>query len=602
MTPREIASLLAQDVERVCAYLLPGGKREGAEWRAGSTDGEKGQSLGVHLTGTKAGVWADFNGGAAGDLLDLWAAVRHCSIAEAISEAKDYLGIAEPRFVEQKKVFRRPEKPDVTVPRSRVLQYLVTTRCLSSDALKAYRVAATKDDTEIVFPYLRDGELVNVKYLAVERDAKGKKIIRLEKDAEPCLFGWQAIPANAREVVLCEGELDSLSLWQYGRPALSVFSGAGNHTWIEGEYDNLSRFDVIYLCFDMDEPGRKGCREVAERLGLERCRVVELPAKDANECLKSGITREAIDACFATAKTQDPTELRSAADFTDDVIREFYPQEGDRTGFETPWSKLNGKLRFRPEEVVLVNGFSGHGKTQLVGQIVLFAMAQGERACVASLEIPPRRWLRWLDQQATGQDEPTLRLIRCAHEWFAGRLWVYDHLGSAQVDRVIEVFTYASRRYGITVFVVDSLLKLGIGEDDFNKQKFAVEKLCSFANQYHATVFLVTHNRKGDSERDAPPDKMGVRGSAAITDQARTVLSIWRNQAKEEDFEAHHKEPDAILYCTKQTYHPTGWQGKAWLWFHKVSHQFTETDCAGAHRYVELPQREPGEDEDEAAA
>jgi twinkle protein len=49
---------------------LPRRLKHGTEWRAGSLAGEPGQSLAVHLTGAKAGVWADFNGGDGGDLLD----------------------------------------------------------------------------------------------------------------------------------------------------------------------------------------------------------------------------------------------------------------------------------------------------------------------------------------------------------------------------------------------------------------------------------------------------------------------------------------------------------------------------------------------------
>jgi len=149
-----------------------------------------------------------------------------------------------------------------------------------------------------VFPYLVDGELGNVKHLKLEH-IDGKKSMRLAKDCEPCLFGWQAIPDDARQVTIAEGELDAMSLWQYCRPALSVCNGAGSHTWIEQEYERLQRFDEIFICFDGDDAGRKGAAQVIERLGRERCRLVTLPHKDANECLQLGVTREAIGRGFA---------------------------------------------------------------------------------------------------------------------------------------------------------------------------------------------------------------------------------------------------------------------------------------------------------------
>ena len=83
VTPGEMAARLAQDAEGVCRMLLPGGKRVGAEWEAGSVGGESGRSLRVHLSRAKAGVWCDFADGAQrGELVDLWAAARGVSIGE----------------------------------------------------------------------------------------------------------------------------------------------------------------------------------------------------------------------------------------------------------------------------------------------------------------------------------------------------------------------------------------------------------------------------------------------------------------------------------------------------------------------------------------
>lgn len=82
-------------IYELCETLLPGGRRDGHEWRAGSIAGEKGKSLGVHLTGSKAGVWSDFAAGEGGDALDL---VATCLFGgdkkQAIAWAKDWLGYA----------------------------------------------------------------------------------------------------------------------------------------------------------------------------------------------------------------------------------------------------------------------------------------------------------------------------------------------------------------------------------------------------------------------------------------------------------------------------------------------------------------------------
>ena len=73
MMAKEISRLLAQRAEEIARHLLPNGKKESNEWRTGSVNGEAGHSLGVHLSGEKAGLWCDFsNAGDKGDLIDLW--------------------------------------------------------------------------------------------------------------------------------------------------------------------------------------------------------------------------------------------------------------------------------------------------------------------------------------------------------------------------------------------------------------------------------------------------------------------------------------------------------------------------------------------------
>ncbi len=91
----DISALLAERVEALCRDLLPAGRREGPEWRCGSVQGEAGRSLGVHLAGPKAGIWADFASGGGGDLLDLVKAAHGLDTPAALDWARDWLGIGD---------------------------------------------------------------------------------------------------------------------------------------------------------------------------------------------------------------------------------------------------------------------------------------------------------------------------------------------------------------------------------------------------------------------------------------------------------------------------------------------------------------------------
>ena len=65
--------------------------------------------------------------------------------------------------------------------------------------------------------------------------------------------------------------------------------------------------------------------------------------------------------------------------------------------------------------------------------------------------------------------------------WFDGWLWVFGIVGKTAVSRIIEVFEYARCRYGCDVFVIDSLMRLGVGSEDYEGQEKAVFELVSWA-------------------------------------------------------------------------------------------------------------------------
>jgi twinkle protein len=567
MKAKDIAQALADRAEDVAVHLLPNGKKEGHEWRAGSVDGEAGKSLGVHLSGSKAGVWKDFSTDQGGDLLDLWRVCRGLSLPEAMNETAAFVGIHLPK--PESRSYSKPTRPkNIGTATGAAMDWLTQVRRLSPEAITAFKVAATKDERHLVFPFMRGGELLNLKHRAIA----DKKDMRVEKGCEQLLFGWQAIPEGARSVVLCEGELDAMSLWQYGHPALSVFAGAGNHAWLDNEFDNLERFDEIFLCLDGDEAGRKGTAQLLERLGRDRCRIVRLPKKDANECLVAGISKADIDACFARAEYVAPDRLKTAGDFLGEVLHLFHPASGDINGITLPWPRLLGKVWLRDGELSIWTGISGHGKSVILGQAMLAAIEQGERVCIASLEMRPGRTLQRMIRQTVGKFDPSTDEIKQAMAWFDGRLWLYDFVGEVGVDRIIETFAYARKRFGVSQFVIDNLMMLDADEEDLAGQTQAVKKLMAFKSQFDCHLHLVAHPRKTQDETRAPR-KMDVKGSGNIVNQADNLFSVWRNKPKEENGGAD-SDADAVLYVDKQR--NGEWEGAVKLWYDRPSMLFRD--------------------------
>ncbi|MFJ2456435.1 AAA family ATPase [Pseudomonas protegens] len=584
LTPSEISKRLADRAPEVARYLLPGGKRNGSEWRVGDVSGEKGQSLGVHLAGEKAGLWQDFATGEGGDLLDLWRAVRRVDTRTAFAEAKAYLGVSEPalsRPSESRKQYQRPEKPKCATPKaeSPVMAYLKG-RGLTEETIRAFKIA--EDGRNIVFPYLRDGSLVHWKKLGVDRP-DGKKKISTSADTEPCLFGWQAIPEGVREVTITEGEIDAMTAHQYGRPALSVpFGGGtgGKQRWIEYEFENLQRFDTIYLCLDNDEPGQQATEEIVKRLGRERCRLVDLGCKDFNEALDAlYFSAQDIAECYAKAKNFDPERLKSVSKYQSEVEAEFFECNPEQTGMELPWSVSEKcpTIRFRTSELTIWTGWSGHGKSQLLNYLAFHGMnrkSSCDRFCIASMEMPARRTLQRMVRQAAGLSAPSRGYIRAILDSLDGKLWIYDQVGSAKTSEMLEAFRYAARRYEVNHFIVDSLAKLGMAEDDYNGQKQAIEALTEFAHEMDVHVHLVAHPRKADDE-GKPPGKLDVRGGAILTDLADNVLTVWRNKRKESEKAQGMDvadQPDVRLIISKQRLN--GVEGSIPLWFDVESFQY----------------------------
>src|SRR5690606_15479947 len=144
MRATDIARLLAANVDGVVRHLLPKGRRRGAEWEVGDLSGEPGESLRVHLSGEKAGVWADFSSGDSGDLIGLWMGGKGLSLRDACTEAMAYLGIREDRLDPPRRSYAKPTREGVSPLSPEHRAWLLDERKIAPETVKAYRLA-TRD-------------------------------------------------------------------------------------------------------------------------------------------------------------------------------------------------------------------------------------------------------------------------------------------------------------------------------------------------------------------------------------------------------------------------------------------------------------------------
>jgi twinkle protein len=285
-------------------------------------------------------------------------------------------------------------------------------------------------------------------------------------------------------------------------------------------------------------------------------------------------------------------QVRPASEFVDGVVQLIHGEQ-EISGAATPWPKVENRLRFRPGETTVWAGINGHGKSGLLGFVMLDALVAGARACIASFEMSPAATLARMCRQAAGSHVPTIEFIERFHAWTDGKLWLYTHRGQVNAERMLAVARYCRKELAIDHLVIDSLMKCGLAPDDYSGQKHFVDALTILARDSGLHVHLVHHIRKTDTERTAP-DKFDIKGAGEICDLSDNVLIVFRNKRKESQIESATDPqkidelsglPDTVLICDKQRHH--SWEGKINLWFDRDSQQLLE-HANGAPRFIDF--------------
>lgn len=131
----------------------------------------------------------------------------------------------------------------------------------------------------ISIPAFKDGTVRNIKY----RGLNEKKWMQ-EKNAEKVLFNSDTLN-NDRTTILVEGELKAMALDQVGIPNVVSLTG-GVSTLPQEWIDLLKMKNEVIICLDSDAPGQQAAKEVAKRVGFQKCKNIVLPdAKDPDEYL-----------------------------------------------------------------------------------------------------------------------------------------------------------------------------------------------------------------------------------------------------------------------------------------------------------------------------
>lgn len=439
-----------------------------------------------------------------------------CGIKGNLYKLKEILGdIPKVKYTE--KVYKLPDIIKDS-PDEKMLRWF-RRRKISEQTVKDFKIKCKNN--AIVFQYFKDGKLVNNKYRSYEKKQWQ------EKDAEGVLYNRDQVPESITELIIVEGEIDCMSLWELGiKNAVSIPGGATNLDWIANEWDYLQRFDCFLLAYDIDRAGNDSVVKVADRLGRYKCRRVNIPYKDANEWLQKGLTYDKFMETAILATDFMPDEAITTKELKGDVFGD--RETGRGSGFERFDNKLGG---FRAGEVTVWTGRNGDGKSTFLNQTVAQVLKKDEiqKFCVASFEMKPEMLIRWMMKQ-TG-----LGVIEENWQEFldiiGDRIYFINTNREMNPDKLLDTFNYLYMRFGVQNYLIDSLLRINLSsrKDRLESEKDFMNLLTGFAADTNTHIHLVAHPRKGDTDHKVIY-KVDIAGSGDIGNLAFNVISIQRSQ------------------------------------------------------------------------
>lgn len=284
-----------------------------------------------------------------------------------------------------------------------------------------------------------------------------------------------------------------------------------------------------------------------------------------------------IDNYYSKQGIKEYTKIKTPGSFREDVVKYF--TEDLNSGLLLPFSKFDDYWRLRFGEMSIISGFSGHGKTMWLSYVVLHMLSH-TKCLIGSFEMTCRATLGRMIMQ-TNNHSPTEKYIDEMMSKWEGQLFLYDAEGETSPEKVLSVILYGAEKLGIKIFVIDSLMKVGIPEDDYNAQKKFCNQLAVLSRDKDIHIFLVAHSRKTANELEAP-EKFDVMGSSNITNLADNSISVFRNKQKEIDLlhaDTDHEElrlkPDCTINVNKQR-HGDGWNGQIGLYFDAKTFRYSD--------------------------
>jgi len=343
--------------------------------------------------------------------------------------------------------------------------------------------------------------------------------------------------------VITEGEIDAMTISQVQGnkfPVVSLPSGAPSaNKYLAANLKWLNQFSRIVLCFDSDEPGEKAAEKAIEILPAGKAAICRLPRKDANEMLLADEAEE-LKSLLWKATPVRPDSILNASDLWEELTK-----EGTSSVCPFPYPQLDQFTRgFRKSQMITIAAGSGTGKSSLcrelahhflkhkltVGYIALEESVQRTMQGILGIELNKPLHLEDHMEEVEGLKTAFDRLFGTE------KLFLYDHFGSMDPDRLIEQIQYMATAEGVDVVILDHLTIVVSGLADVDERR-AIDITCTKLRQVVENtgvgLILVSHLRRPQGvshEQGQQVSTSDLRGSSAILQLSDLCISAERNQ------------------------------------------------------------------------
>ncbi|HOV97868.1 MAG TPA: toprim domain-containing protein [bacterium] len=398
---------------------------------------------------------------------------------------------------------------------------------------------AGKEVKTINFNYFKNGELINIKYRANNKDLK------LHKGSELIFYNLDAIK-DCDECFIVEGEPDCLAMAEAGyKNTVSVPNGANLKTNNLSYVDNCFEFFIgkktIYLAVDNDEAGRKLRNDLADRFGKDICVFIEFKdCKDANECLiKYGI--QGIIESKNDFK-QFPIEgVYTISDLSDSIIDMYH------NGLDKGVSlQIEGfDLSIVKSYLTIITGIPSHGKGELIDYIIIqLRRLSNWKGALFSPENEPTQLhfskfcRKIIGKHWEGENRITLEELAMVEAYLDNYIFFIKPEKDFTLETILNSVKDTHLRYGLDWYVIDPWNKLD-HKYTTTETKYISESLDAiirFNKVYNLHCFLVAHPTKINKDRQTGmfeiPNLYSINGSSHFYNKADNGITVYRDFQK----------------------------------------------------------------------